>query len=431
MCDRGRQGWLNEVAQLVDPNPVTREMRDPTVWDDKVALAKCLRTAQIENQSVAFLTLAATHLAGKHLADLDEEALPFLQRLQQRYPSDYWINSTLAWILYTQGNSGEAIRYSQAALATRPTSHLAHCKLAASLAAANRLEEGLTEARIAYQLGPTIATNQMFVGHILTSLHRPEEGLPFMNRACEMEPNHADWYVCIGIAHAEQNRHEDAISLFRRAISMEGKSWSAYEKLRESLRKLNRWDESRLVWRQWLDLNPPDHRAWDGYAELCLFLGDEAEYRRARTELLKRFGKTTDPQVAERTGRSCLLLPASEDELQQATSLIDRALATERAKPGWLLPYFRFAKALAEYRAERLEAALALLDWDTLRILGPAPRLLLAMVQHGLGKADAAGDTFNAAAASYVWDPKKATDREAWMYHLLRREAETVLASKP
>jgi serine/threonine-protein kinase len=61
----------------------------------------------------------------------------------------------------------------------------------------------------------------------------------------------------------------------------------------------------------------------------------------------------------------------------------------------------------------------------------PAPRLLLAMVQHRLGKADPARDSFRAAVASYVWDAKSATDREAWMFHLLRREAETVLAPLP
>ena len=72
-----------------------------------------------------------------------------------------------------------------------------------------------------------------------------------------------------------------------------------------------------------------------------------------------------------------------------------------------------------------------LLDTDTLQVLGPAPRLLLAMVQHRLGKADAARASFSAAVAAYLWDMKSATDREAWMFHLLRREAETVLASEP
>ena len=32
--------------------------------------------------------------------------------------------------------------------------------------------------------------------------------------------------------------------------------------------------------------------------------------------------------------------------------------------------------------------------------------------------------------AGYNWDPAKATNREAWMYHILRREAEAVLKSK-
>jgi serine/threonine-protein kinase len=190
-------------------------------------------------------------------------------------------------------------------------------------------------------------------------------------------------------------------------------------------------DRRKSSWHNWLQVNPYEGSAWDGYAELCLYLGNEAEYSRSRKELLKRFVKTTDPQVAERTGRTCLLLPASEDELKQATALIDRALAADTAKYGWAMPYFRFAKALAEYRAGNLESALTLLDGDVLRILGPTPRLLLAMVQHRLGKKDAARDSLRTATAAYDWDVKKATYREAWMYHLLRREAETVLASMP
>ena len=189
--------------------------------------------------------------------------------------------------------------------------------------------------------------------------------------------------------------------------------------------------QAHIAWREWLAQGPRDLEPWDGYAEFSLFLRDEPEYLRTRTELLKRFGKISDTRAAERMGRACLFLPASEDELRQATNLIDRALASEQAKPGWLLPYFRFAKALAEYRAGRLESALTLLDADTQKVLGPAPRLLLAMVQHRLGKADAARASFRAAVAAYVWDEKQATDREAWMYHVLRREAETVLASKP
>jgi serine/threonine-protein kinase len=421
MHEPNRREWLNEVAQLVDPNPVTRKIRDSTVWDDKEALAECLRTVRIENQSVNFLTLA-----GMHLEELHGDSPAVLQRLQLQYPGDYWVNSTLAAVLYARGNSSESVRYFQAALAARPASHVAHGRLGIGLSAASRNDDALKESRIAHQLAPTVAGHQVLLGNILACLHRPDEGLPYMLRACEMEPNHADWQVCLGFGYAELNRHDDAIPAFRRAISMEPQSRFAYEKLRESLQKLGRWDQSRLVWRQLLDLNPPDQLAWDGYAELCLYLRRENEYRRVRTELLERFDDLTDPRVAERTGRACLFLPLSDDELRQASNLIDRALAADLKNDGWLIPYFRFAKALAEYRAENYENARSLLSEDTLKVLGPAPRLLLAMVQHQLSQPDEARETLKIAIADFNWDTRNATNREAWINHLLRREAESM-----
>jgi eukaryotic-like serine/threonine-protein kinase len=257
--------------------------------------------------------------------------------------------------------------------------------------------------------------------------------------------------VSEGLAHSlyQQGRHDAAIDTCRRSIAADPTFLDAYRMQKESYLALRRWEEARSTWQQWLDSKPPGpqnwagytelwtvtnpvgHPAWDGYAELCLFLGNQAEYRRARKELLRRFGTATDPQVAERTGRACLFLPATDDELKQATALIDRALAVEYPNPPWIKPYLRFAKALAEYRAGRMKNAQELLQGDTLRVLPPAPPLLLAMVQHRLGQTDAARKTFNAAVAGYNWDPAKVTNRESWMIHLLRREAEAVLASKP
>ena len=94
------------------------------------------------------------------------------------------------------------------------------------------------------------------------------------------------------------------------------------------LLRLGRGAEARAAWKQELAGRPPAHDDWFGYAELCLFLGDEAEYRRARRDLLAQFGATTNADVAERTGRACLLLPAPEDELRQAVALTERAVAS-------------------------------------------------------------------------------------------------------
>jgi serine/threonine-protein kinase len=180
-----------------------------------------------------------------------------------------------------------------------------------------------------------------------------------------------------------------------------------------------------------LALGPPDHSSWDGYAEFCLFLGHTDDYRKARQDLLQRFGNTTDAFIGERTGRSCLFLSPSDEELRRATDLIDLALKSESPQVRGYFRYFRFAKALAEYRSSRFENAAKHLDAETMRVLGPAPRLLLAMCQFRLGQSELARENYAAATASFDWDLTKATNADSWRYHLLRREAESLLGPSP
>src|SRR5205823_1676104 len=227
-------------------------------------------------------------------------------------------------------------------------------------------------------------------GQALINLDRLAEAGRHYRLLLETQPRNALYLTGLARCLFNQGRHNEGIDTNRRAIAADPKYVLAHRQLKDGYLILRRWEEGQSAWRQLLELNPPEHQAWDGYAELCLYLGNEAEYRRARTELLKRFGKATDPQVADRTGRACLFLPATDDELKQATALIDRAFAVEKPNLNWMKPYLRFAKALAEYRAGRMKNALELLRGDTLRTLPPAPSLLLAMVQHRLGPTAAA-----------------------------------------
>ncbi len=166
---------------------------------------------------------------------------------------------------------------------------------------------------------------------------------------------------------------------------------------------------------------------WYGYAELCLFLGEEEEYCRARQVLLRRFGATTDPHVAERTARACLLLPAAGDELRQAVALAERAAAAEPSKYQWHYPRCLFARGLAEYRRGRLDRAVSLMRGDAARVLGPAPRLVLAMAQHKGGQEAEARTTLAAAILGHDWRASRVRDQDDWLCHALRREAEGLI----
>ena len=190
-------------------------------------------------------------------------------------------------------------------------------------------------------------------------------------------------------------------------------------------------EETRAAWEKLLELHPPDHDSWYGYAELCLFLGREEDYRRARWALLESFGATTNPFEAERTARACLLWPGTVDELRQAVALAERAVA-ERDGDKWAHPYFEFVHGLAEYRRGQFGRAIATMHGDASGVLGPAPCLVLALSLHRSGEVTEARKTLAAAILSHDWRAMQvhSRDQDGWIYHILRREAEAMILPK-
>jgi serine/threonine-protein kinase len=188
-----------------------------------------------------------------------------------------------------------------------------------------------------------------------------------------------------------------------------------------------RGQEVRQKWQKELEADPPDHDTWFGYAELCLFLEQEPEYRRARQDLLRRFGATNDPYVAERIARTILLLPAAEDELQTAAALAERAVAAKATTPQWIYPYFLFAQGLAEYRQGRFDRAISIMRGDAGTVMGPAPRLVMAMAQYRIGQEEEARKTLAAEIIRFDWGMPHAISRDQWIWHVLRREAEAMI----
>jgi serine/threonine-protein kinase len=213
----------------------------------------------------------------------------------------------------------------------------------------------------------------------------------------------------------------------QRAAALDPKYTDFLGALRNGPLGQGRLDEARAAWQTALQSNPLDHNAWFGYAELCLFLGQEDEYRRARRDLLARFGSTTNPYFAERTGRACLLRPATGDELRQAVALTERAVADDPSGQGWASPWFLFARGLAEYRQGRFDQAVATMRGGASGLAGPIARLVLAMALHQREQLAEARQTLAAATLSYDWRATQARNHDAWIPHVLRREAEGLI----
>jgi serine/threonine-protein kinase len=147
--------------------------------------------------------------------------------------------------------------------------------------------------------------------------------------------------------------------------------------------------------------------------------------------LLKKFGATTNPFEAERTARACLLLPGTHDELRQAVALAERAVA-KREGDKWGHPFFEFVHGLAQYRQGQFDRAIATMQGDASGVLGPAPRIVLALSLHRSGQATEARKTVAAAILAHDWRAMQVQTRagNGWIYHILRREAEAMILPK-
>jgi tetratricopeptide (TPR) repeat protein len=93
-------------------------------------------------------------------------------------------------------------------------------------------------------------------------------------------------------------------------------------------------------------------------------LGDHPAYETFRREAIKQFAGATDPIVAERTFKNCLLLPADADVLASLAPLADIAAKSFPEDPApengpWFMPWRCLSLALMEYRRGDYTGAMA------------------------------------------------------------------------
>jgi tetratricopeptide (TPR) repeat protein len=247
-------------------------------------------------------------------------------------------------------------------------------------------------------------------------------------KAAALAPDSAKFHADLGGALLDLKDYPAAAATFRRVIELNPSDGNARKNLATALAPLGRLEEARAAWGKALEQDPPRHDDWFGYAELCLFLGREGEYRKARAALLRKFGDTGDPTVAERTARACLLLPAEGAELDRAAALADRAVAAGPAHGYY--GYFLAAKGLAEYRRGHYAEAIDALQQAERRfgVWRPVSEPVLAMARRRKGRTEEAESILSATLmAGGPWEDAGASGHDVWIHRVLCREAEALI----
>jgi serine/threonine-protein kinase len=420
-ADKDRRGWLLAVARKADPDPQGwgDRIRDPASWEDPMALIELAEGVPVKEQSVPLLLALAERL---EVADGDAPA--FLKRVQREHPADFWANLVLGDALVATAPV-DAGGYYRAALASRPKAAVGYAALGDALNGQQLRDEATRYYRWAVELDPRYARGHTNLGNILKGAGPVDDAIACYRKALEADPDYAWAHFDLANTLREAGRRDEALEHFRKFLALDPTNTHVANIIRADLVWRGHGEEVRLKWKKTLEADPAGHDAWFGYAELCLFLGDEAEYRRARQDLLHRFGDSSDPYVAERTARTILLLPASEDQLQAAAALAERAVAARATTPKWIYPYFLFAQGLVEYRQGHFDSAIAIMRGEAGSVMGPAPRLVIAMAEYHNGQREEARKSLAEAIVSIDWSAAQVGGRDDWIWHALRREAES------
>jgi tetratricopeptide (TPR) repeat protein len=426
-----RTAWALKVAQQADPDQSNwrRRARDLNVLRDMVAIRELIATAPKDDASVTRLLAIELFMNSNDPSHSVVDRLADLKRLQQDYPSDFLLNMQLGALLHQHRKFGDALGYFQAAIAIRPESAPAHYYFGVVLQEIGRVEESVEQYRRATLLDPTTEDYHHRYVRRLSELGRHDAAIEHLRGCLRVHPRSAFFNFELGHCFEHQGKEAEALIWFTKVVELDPTLLNTKKELRSYWLRRGRLDELRTAWQAALASEPPQHDAWYGYAELCLFLGKEGEYLRARRELLKRFCESVEPNILERTSRACLLLPVSGEELATAVALSERALAidVERSKDRGAYPYFLFARGLAELRQEQFDRAIDTMRGAASRVLGPAPRLVLAMALHHKGRKAEARQTLAAAILPHDWRASLCDHQDAWIYHILRREAERLI----
>jgi tetratricopeptide (TPR) repeat protein len=200
-----------------------------------------------------------------------------------------------------------------------------------------------------------------------------------------------------GTYYQNLSQLENAIADYSKAIELDPNNADTHFQIGDACARLGRWDQAQAEIGKAADLDPGNHWYTFHLTVVQLHAGDLAGYRRVCRQMLKRFGDTEKPEVAERTAKTCLLVPDAVADLAPVLTLADRAVKGGNNR------YFLLCKGLAEYRSGRNAEAV---NWEERaapdvggRDLDAAVFTVLAMAQYRLGRREQSSAAFDKAEA--------------------------------
>jgi serine/threonine protein kinase len=208
-------GWLERVLTAADQDPWRQGVRAARGRNDRAALERLAREVDAAAQPPEELFLLDLSLRQR---GAKEGAVDLLQRAQEAFPGDFWINHDLGMALQTGDppRYEDAVRFLTAAVALRPKSVGARLNLGTAFFAHGRLDEAIGAFRAAIGLKPDYAMAHNNLGLALVRKGQPDEAIGAFRRAIELNPDLAVAHCNLGSALRRQGEFARALAALQR-----------------------------------------------------------------------------------------------------------------------------------------------------------------------------------------------------------------------
>jgi tetratricopeptide (TPR) repeat protein len=254
LLDQEKTAGVRVALRRVDANSYRDAVRDAILADNRGKIAELARQSAALEQPPGF---TAT-LGDSPWIDV-ERRRRLLEVAVRRWSGDLGLLMTLGSTYANQkGGENELLRWSQAAVAARPTNATGHGILGLALKDKGRVDEAIACWTNAIALDPKYTWVHYNLGVALRRKGQLDKAIACFQQAIAGDPKHAKAHGALGSALKDKGQLDEAIVCCQKAIALDPKYAIAHCNLGNALKAKGQLDDAIGCYKKVIELDPKD-----------------------------------------------------------------------------------------------------------------------------------------------------------------------------
>jgi len=187
--------------------------------------------------------------------------------------NNYVAHSALAYALYAQGRSDEAMAQDYEALRIEPDYTVSHVNIGIALTKKGRFDQAEQHLIYALDVDPHLATAYNCLGELYRQQGKNDLALINYRKAIQVDPDMAEVHANLGMLFMQQGNVDEAVDNYLQAVKLGLHSANVYNKLAYALSSQRRFVQAAENFAKALRINPDFADAHYGLGNALLELG--------------------------------------------------------------------------------------------------------------------------------------------------------------